>query len=226
MTIDIEEWLNLAIEKLQKIFSEKLLFVGLQGSYNRGEATAESDIDLVVILDELSFEDLKEYRKIINEMPNKELACGFISGKEELQNWSKSDLFQFFYDTKSLVGNLEDIVQPPSIEEIRQSIKISSETVYHAAVHSFIHSTNCTEDLQNLYKMTFFILQAKYFVENNIYVKTKIELVKYLQGADKKILNICINRKAINSIGKSELENLYKKLIDWTSQNIFCCMGK
>ena len=88
MTIKIDEWLNLAIEKLQKSFKEKLLFVGLQGSYNRGEATPESDIDLVVILDKLSFEDLKEYRKIINEMPNNELTCGFISGSVELENWS------------------------------------------------------------------------------------------------------------------------------------------
>ncbi|MBP3925332.1 nucleotidyltransferase domain-containing protein [bacterium] len=220
MTINIDEWLNLAIEKLQKVFKEKLLFVGLQGSYNRGEATDESDIDLVVVLDELSIEDLKEYRKIINEMPNNELACGFISGKKELQNWSKADLFQFFYDTKSLVGNLEDIIQPPSIEDIKKSIKTSSETLYHAAVHSFVHSANYAEDLQNLYKMTFFILQAKYFIENNIYVKTKNELAECLDGTDKEILDICINKKQIDSTNKIAIESLYKKLIDWTSQNI------
>lgn len=220
MTIKIDEWLNLAIEKLQKSFKEKLLFVGLQGSYNRGEATPESDIDLVVILDKLSFEDLKEYRKIIDEMSNKELACGFISGKKELQNWSKCDLFQFFYDTKSLVGNLEDIIQPPSIEDIKKSIKTSSETLYHAAVHSFVHSTNYAVDLQSLYKMTFFILQAKYFVENNIYIKTKKELAECLNNADREILDVCINRKQIDSNNENELENLYKKLIDWTSQKI------
>ena len=81
MTINIEEWLNIAIEKLQKTFSAKLLFVGLQGSYNRGEATPESDVDLVVIIEELNFENLKQYRQIIDEMPYKELACGFISGR-------------------------------------------------------------------------------------------------------------------------------------------------
>ncbi len=217
MTINIEEWLNLAIEKLQKTFSEKLLFVGLQGSYNRGEATPESDIDLVVILEELNFEALKQYRQIIDEMPNKEMACGFISGKKELQNWSKSDLFQFFYDTKPLVGNLEDIIQPPTINDIKKSIKTSFETLYHAAVHSFLHSANFAEDLQNLYKMTFFILQAKYFIETNTYIKTKNELVECLQGTDKEILNTCINRKQLTSVEKNELENLYKKLIDWTS---------
>ena len=220
MTINIEEWLNISIEKLQKTFSEKLLFVGLQGSYNRGEATPESDVDLVVIIEELNFENLKQYRQIIDEMPYKELACGFISGRKELQNWSKSDLFQFFYDTKPLYGNLEEIIQPPSIEDIKKSIKASSETLYHAAVHSFVHSANYAEDLENLYKMTFFILQAKYFVETSVYIKTKNELLESLQGADREILNICINRKEIKSNEKSELENLYKKLIDWIVKNI------
>ena len=220
MKINIDEWLNLAIEKLQKVFREKLLFVGLQGSYNRGEATPESDVDLVVILDKLSFEDLKQYRQIIDEMPYKELACGFISGRKELQNWSKYDLFQFFYDTKPLYGNLEEIIQPPSIEDIKKSIKASSETLYHASVHSFVHSANYAEDLENLYKMTFFILQAKYFVETSVYIKTKNELLECLQGTDREILNICINRKEIKSNEKSELENLYKKLIDWIVKNI------
>lgn len=220
MIINIEKWLSIAIEKLQQTFDEKLLFVGLQGSYNRGEATPQSDIDLVVILEELNFENLKQYRQIIDEMPHKEMACGFISGKKELQNWSKADLFQFFHDTKPLVGNLESIIQPPNIEDIKKSIKTSSETIYHATVHSFVHSGNFTEDLQNLYKMTFFILQAKYFIESNTYVKTKNDLLECLQGTDREILNICINRKEIVLKDKMELESLYEKLIDWTSQNI------
>lgn len=220
MTINIDEWLNIAIEKLQKTFDKKLLFVGLQGSYNRGEATSESDIDLVVILKELNFEDLKQYRQIINEMPNKELACGFISGKRELQKWSKADLFQFCYDTKPLFGNLENIIQPPTKDDVKQAVKTGSENLYHAALHSFVHSNNYIEDLQNLYKMTFFILQAKYFVENNIYIKTKNELVECIQGTDKEILNICINKKQLDSANKNDLENLYQKLIDWASENI------
>ncbi len=220
MVFNIEEWLNIAIEKLQQTFDKNLLFIGLQGSYNRGEATPESDIDLVVILEELKFDNLKKYRQIIDEIPHKEMACGFISGKKELQNWSKSDLFQFFYDTKSLFGHLENIIQPPTTEEIKKSIKISSENLYHASVHSFVHSNNHVENLKNLYKMTFFILQSKYFVENNIYIKTKNELVECLKGLDREILNTCINAKQINSKDKIELECLYEKLIAWCSKNI------
>ncbi len=220
MTLDIENWLDKVVRRLRDVWCNRLLFVGLQGSYNRGEATAESDIDLVVILDKLDFVDLKIYREIIEAMPYKEKVCGFISGKEEIQKWSGADLFQFYYDTRYLFGKLDDIIQPPSKNDIKMSVKISAENLYHSAVHSFMHSDNRAEDLRNLYKMTFFILQAKYFVEKNTYIPTKRELLKYLQEPDREILDICINRKEIVIENNNLLENLYQKLIAWSAENI------
>ena len=205
---DINVWLDIVIKKLQNEFEQRLLFVGLQGSYNRGEATPNSDIDIVVILDNLSFEDLKKYHLIIDSMPDKDKSCGFISGREELQNWSKSDLFQFFYDTKSLIGNLQDLIQAPTIEDAKQAVKIGSENLYHTSVHSFIHSNNRAEDLKNLYKSTFFILQAKYFIETEKYIPTKIQLSELLNGMDRDILNICINRNNINNNVKRSINSL------------------
>ena len=215
--MDIENWLNNVTEKLNESFSDNLLFIGLQGSYNRGEATETSDIDLVVILDNMSFDDLKQYKSIINNMPDKDKACGFISGKAELQKWSKSDLFQFFYDTKSLFGKLENIIQPPPISDIKKSIKIGAENIFHAAVHSFVHSNNYIEDLKSLYKMTFFILQAKNFVKTGKNIQTKKKLIKVLTGEDKEILTECINKE---NISDKDCENLYNKLIKWSSENI------
>ena len=58
MVFDINNWLNIVLGELKDTFAENLLFVGLQGSYNRGEATDSSDIDLIVILENLTFEDL------------------------------------------------------------------------------------------------------------------------------------------------------------------------
>lgn len=220
MVINIDEWLNNVINKLKENFSDRLLFVGLQGSYNRGEATPESDIDLVVILNELNFEDLKLYRSILDNITGKDKACGFISGKKEIEKWSKTDLFQFFYDTKPLVNDLTNITTPPSKTDIEQSIKINSEILYHAATHSFLHSNNYIDDLQNLYKMTFFILQAKYFVKKNTYISTKNELFQNITGIDKEILDICINKNEIQNMDSGKIETLYCKLIKWSSDNI------
>ena len=49
--IDISGWINTFLETLTENFGERIWFVGLQGSYGRGEATESSDIDVVVILD-------------------------------------------------------------------------------------------------------------------------------------------------------------------------------
>ena len=129
-------------------------------------------------------------------------------------------MFQFFYDTKSLIGNLQDLIQAPTTEDATQAVKISSENLYHTSVNSFVHSNNYVEDLQNLYKSTFFILQAKYFIETKKYIPTKMELLELLNGIDRDILNICINRNNINGNEPIELENLYKMLIQWSSDNI------
>lgn len=220
MAFEINLWLESIINKLKSKFAQRLLFVGLQGSYNRNEATDESDIDLVVILDEFNFDDIKSYKNIINEMPYSEKACGFVSGQKELKNWSKSDLFQFFYDTKPLLGDLSAITAPPSKLDIEQSVKIGCENLYHAAVHSFLHSKNLAEDLISLYKMTFFILQSVYFLKLNEYIPTKQELLKKLDGADKNILKTCINREDIKTKEISEIEFLYNQLIKWCAERI------
>jgi predicted nucleotidyltransferase len=52
--MDIDVWKDLFVRSLQERFGDRVWFVGLQGSYGRGEATEKSDIDMVVILDELS----------------------------------------------------------------------------------------------------------------------------------------------------------------------------
>ena len=82
-----------------KTFENRVWFVGLQGSYGRGEATETSDIDVVVILDELSAKDILIYNDMLNTMSHRDLICGFLSGKNELMNWEPSDLVQFYNDT-------------------------------------------------------------------------------------------------------------------------------
>ena len=51
--LDINAWIQNFLQTLNNTFGARVWFVGLQGSYGRGEATENSDIDVVVILDEL-----------------------------------------------------------------------------------------------------------------------------------------------------------------------------
>ena len=56
--IDINSWMKNFLQTLNETFENRVWFVGLQGSYGRGEATETSDIDIVVILDKLSAVDI------------------------------------------------------------------------------------------------------------------------------------------------------------------------
>lgn len=61
MMINMTEWMQGFLQTLDDTFGNRVWFVGLQGSYGRGEATETSDIDVVVILDALSAVDIQSY---------------------------------------------------------------------------------------------------------------------------------------------------------------------
>lgn len=48
--VDIENYISRLIDLLLDRFGSRLLYVGLQGSYFRAEATDSSDIDIMVCL--------------------------------------------------------------------------------------------------------------------------------------------------------------------------------
>ena len=79
--IEIDMWMQTFLNELDKTFGKRIWFAGLQGSYARGEATESSDIDVVVILDNLSVLDIQRYNQMLDILPNREQICGFLSGK-------------------------------------------------------------------------------------------------------------------------------------------------
>lgn len=82
--IDVTAWMKDFLQTLNETFGKRVWFVGLQGSYGRGEATETSDIDVVVILDELSSMDIRTYNNMLDALSHRELICGFLSGKKKL----------------------------------------------------------------------------------------------------------------------------------------------
>ena len=64
---DLDSYLNDLISNCQAAFGERLLYVGLQGSYLRGDAHENSDIDVMVILERFSVQDMDRYREILKK---------------------------------------------------------------------------------------------------------------------------------------------------------------
>lgn len=135
MDFNINTWMKGFLGELKVLFDFRLLFVGLQGSYGRGEATADSDIDAVVILDQVTPGDLKAYGTMLDTLLHREKVCGFISGRQELLNWERSDLFQFYHDTTPVFGSIDFLLPQINQEDKRfsGSVKNGKQRGYQKA---------------------------------------------------------------------------------------------
>lgn len=217
--LNIQEWIEQFQKEILLNFKERICFIGLQGSYARGEATENSDIDVVVIFDTLTVDDLKQYDQIISQMSYREKICGFLSGRDEIICWEKSDLFQFYYDTKPIYKNLDFILPFIKQENIKQAILIGSCNIYHTCCHNMIHEKSMTI-LKALYKQSIFVLQAKYFLNTHQYIHKKKELIDKLDLEDKKIINLYFNIQLEEKIMNDNFDNYSNQLFIWSSQLI------
>jgi len=192
--IKINEWINCFLQALQSNFKKRIWFVGLQGSYARNEATETSDIDIVVILDELSVSDIQAYNNMLDTLPHRELICGFLSGKKELLNWEASDLFQFYYDTKPIKGSLDELLLRIDDVSINRAIKIGVCNIYHSCVHNMLYEKN-EEILRSLYKSAVFAVQAICFKQTGKYTKYLKDLLIVADSEEKIIIQTFLNLK-------------------------------
>jgi hypothetical protein len=216
IVIEINVWLNDFIIALRDKFSDRVWFVGLQGSYARSEATESSDIDIVVILDELTESDIKAYNAVLDALSNRELICGFLSGKEELFKWEASDLFQFYYDTTPIIGSLDELKPLLDGAAIDKAIKIGVCNVYHGCVHNMLHEKSM-EILKGLYKSASFIVQAIAFKQSGRYIKHQKELLGVVCHDEKAIVETFLrfkNREAV------DFEKASQILFEWSKKQI------
>ena len=180
--IEIKIWLNTFMQALNATFKNRIWFVGLQGSYGRGEATETSDIDVVVILDELSAVDLQTYNAMLDTLPQRELLCGFLSGKNELLNWEPLDLFQLYYDTTPILGNLDAILPLLNADVVNRAIKLGACNIFHGCVHNMLYDKSDVI-LRGLYKSASFVVQAICFQQTGKYHRHQKELLS-VAGAE------------------------------------------
>ena len=81
--INISAWIKDYTKALNLTFGNRVWFMGLQGSYARDEATKASDIDIVLILDKISADDIKIYNDMLDSLPNRNLVWAFFPVKKK-----------------------------------------------------------------------------------------------------------------------------------------------
>ena len=217
--IDITTWMHSFLLALEESFTNRVWFVGLQGSYGRCEATETSDIDIVVILDELSATDIQAYHDMLDCLPHRELICGFLSGKTEIMNWEPSDLFQFCHDTTPIIGSLDEIMTVIDKSAVSRAIKIGACNIFHGCVHNMLHEKS--EDiLRGLYKSASFVVQAIVYKQTGRYMKQQEELRIVAAPNEQIIINTFLRLKngaTVDFIPMSDALFAWAK--HWISEN-------
>lgn len=219
--MELTGWLNGLERELTAAFGDRLLFFGLQGSYGRGEATDASDIDVVVILDRVSFADLETYRCLLDRNEQRDRICGFFAGRSELEHWERSDLIGLLLDTRPIFGSLEKICSPLGREDAWHAVYTGVCNLYHACSHNYLHARSHAV-LQNLYKSARFTVRMKYYACTGIYLAAMQELETAVSGADREILQLC---RASPLTEETEFDRLSRVLLEWASAQLaetFC----
>lgn len=212
--IEITTWVKQFLKALDETFQKRVWFVGLQGSYSRGEATETSDIDMVVILDELSVLDIQAYNKMLDTLSHRELVCGFLSGKKEILNWETSELFQFCYDTKAIKGNLDELLQMVNRDTVKRAIKMGACNIYHGCVHNMLYEKN-EEILKGLYKSASFVIQAICFQQTGNYISFQKNLLSVISIEDRAIIQTFLDLKNGGNIDFKEMSEM---LFNWSKK--------
>ena len=212
--IDINIWMNDFLLKLNEVFANRVWFIGLQGSYGRGEAKETSDIDVVVILYELNALDISTYHDMLDALPHRELICGFVSGKDEILNWEPSDLFQFYHDTTPIKGSLDDLLPLIDQAAIDRAIKMGAGNIYHGCVHNMLHEKS--EDiLKGLFKSASFVVQAIVFKQTENYIKHQSQLLQVASTEERMIIEIFLKYKNGEAVDFNEASRM---LFEWSKK--------
>lgn len=209
--MDITAWTNTFMQALDNTFGQRVWFVGLQGSYARGEATEASDIDMVVILDELSAADVTRYNAMLDTLPHREQLCGFLAGKQEVESWEPSDLFSLYYDTKPLKGTLVELASKIDDAAVRRAVQIGLCNLYHGCVHNVLYEKN-VDILKGLYKSAAFTVRAIHFMQTGQYIHRMQELREAVGAAEQTILDVCLTLK---NGGEVVLGPMFETLFTW-----------
>lgn len=188
--IDISQYINKLIAECRADFGDRLLYVGLQGSYLRGEANETSDIDIMLVLDSLSVEDIDKYREALQRIGHFEKSCGFICGRDELMRWNPLEVCQLKHTTKDILGSLDDLLPQATREDEVNYVKLSLGNLYHELCHRYIHSERKTNEarFRGSCKTMFFIIQNLHYLESGDFVLRKSELRDRVSADDREML--------------------------------------
>lgn len=189
---EIDKYLKDLLKECKGAYGKRLLYMGLQGSYMRGEANENSDIDIMVIIDGFAVSDMDAYKRILSRIGSADKSCGFICGKDEISRWNPLEVLQLLHTTKDVYGTLSDYLPEASREDEINYVKISLGNIYHELCHRYIHADRekNTVKFRGTCKGLFFLIQNLYYLQSGDFVITKRELKESVCEEDRVVLEV------------------------------------
>lgn len=213
--MDIDTWMNDLIEQLRIGFKERLVLVGLQGSRARGEQRKDSDIDVVVVVEDLDADDLASYRSVVQRMPHAELACGFIGSPEVLAAWPRHDVFNLVNDTNIRYGSFDFMDTEFTAEEAKLAADACASEIYHALCHTAVFEPDMLPALlQGCLKSVFFGIRAKHFAQTGKFVNSRAQLLNLVNDSERWLL------QAYDKDVQMDNKELASKLLRWSNDEL------
>ncbi|MDO4835633.1 MAG: nucleotidyltransferase domain-containing protein [Clostridia bacterium] len=207
----LQSYLDRFVSECRTAFGDRLLYVGLQGSYLRGEAHADSDIDIMLVLDRMSVDDMETYRDILKRIGYYEKSCGFICGADELKRWNPLEVCQLSHTTKDIFGCLNDHLPNAARADEINYVKYSLGNLYHELCHRYIHADRekNRERFRNSCKGIFFLLQNLHYLESGTFAVTKEELRSLVSEEDRIVLSIT------DLPEEYDFDHMFRLVFDW-----------
>ncbi|MBU5627835.1 nucleotidyltransferase domain-containing protein [Oscillibacter sp. MSJ-2] len=201
----MKQWIDQYCAAVKAAFPCRIVCIGLQGSWGRGEATASSDIDMVLILDRMDAGDMLRYRQAVAALPRRELLCGFVGGNEELLGWEAGDLCSLYLDTTPLLGDLAFLRGRIDADALRRGVLSGACAIYHACAHNLIHAQS-VQHLAAVQKSAFFTLRLHHCLKTGQLIRRRSQLLELLSPEERLLLETPPDR----------LEELSARLITWS----------
>jgi Nucleotidyltransferase domain. len=207
----LQSYLDRLISKCRSAFGDRLLYVGLQGSYLCGEAHEDSDIDVMLVIDRLTVDDMRIYQDILKQIGCYEKSCGFICGGDELKHWNPLEVCQLRHTTKDLFGCLTDYLPRATRTDEINYVKYSLGNLYHELCHRYIHADR--EKNRNKFRTTgkgiFFLLQNLHYLESGVFAVTKKELRTLVSAEDRIVLSMA------DLPEEYDFERMFRIVFEW-----------
>jgi uncharacterized protein len=191
----VDKWLTDFLGGLKKHFGGRLVFAANIGSWARGEARPDSDIDCTVVLDMVSEDDLTAFRNIMNSMPDANaLGSGLFLSVEELKQTPRCNIIQFFYGRDVLYGSLDGIIEPPGKDDLLLDVSFKANENLHHARHYLLFPHDLPRVVHRLmypFKNCFYALQSWFLLTTGNFILRKDDMLPLLDNeADKEAVRI------------------------------------